>query len=206
MSEHYYTRRPTAGHDRKTFHAVLRGRSCAFVTDAGVFSRAGVDFGTRLLIEHVALPQDARVLDMGCGWGPIGIALAGLVPQGRVTMADVNERALALARENARLNGAGNVEIVQSDLFAGLAGRTFTHIVTNPPIRAGKETVYRLFEQAAAHLEDGGELWLVIQKKQGAPSARRKLETLFASVREAAKAKGYHIFCAVRAGGAGSQA
>lgn len=200
MSEHYYSRRPTAGHDRKTVRAVLRGMPFVFVTDAGVFSRDGVDFGTRLLIEHVALPEDARLLDMGCGWGAIGIALSRLVPKGSVTMADVNERAVSLARENARLNGAEGIEIVQSDLFAGLAGRTFTHIVTNPPIRAGKETVYRLFEQAADHLEEGGELWLVIRKQQGAPSARKKLESLFSVVREAAKAKGYSVFCAVRRG------
>jgi 16S rRNA (guanine1207-N2)-methyltransferase len=200
VTDHYYTRRPTAGHDRKTVRAVLRGMPFAFVTDAGVFSKGGVDFGTRLLIETVELPEDARVLDMGCGWGAIGIALSRLVPKGAVTMADVNERALELARENARLNGAAGVEIVASDLFDGLAGRTFTHIVTNPPIRAGKETVYRLFAQAAAHLEPGGELWLVIRRQQGAPSARRQLESLFAEVREAAKDKGYFVFCAVRHG------
>jgi 16S rRNA (guanine1207-N2)-methyltransferase len=200
VSEHYYTRRPTAEHGRKTVEAVLRGRSYTFVTDAGVFSRDGVDFGSRLLIEHVALPEHARVLDMGCGWGPIGISLSRLVPRGSVTMADVNERAVELARENARRNGAGSIEIVQSDLFDALAGRSFTHIVTNPPIRAGKEIVHRLFEQAADHLEDGGKLWIVIQKKQGAPSAKRKLETIYADVREVTRAKGYSVICASKNG------
>lgn len=198
MSDHYYSRRPQSGHDRKTVETVLRGRRLRFVTDAGVFSREGVDFGTRLLIEHVDLPEDARLLDMGCGWGPIGISLSALVPRGSVTMADVNERALALARENAGRNGAEGVEIVESDLFSGLEGRLFTHIVTNPPIRAGKEVVHRLFEEAADHLESGGELWIVIQKKQGAPSARRKLESLYAEVHEVAKAKGYSIFRSIK--------
>lgn len=198
MSDHYFSRRPEAAHDRKMVETELRGRSFRFVTDAGVFSREGVDFGSRLLIEHVQLPDDARVLDMGCGWGPIGIALSFAVPRGKVTLADVNERALALARENAGLNGAAGIEIVESDLFVGLAGRTFTHIVTNPPIRAGKQTVHALFEQAAAHLQTGGELWVVIQKKQGAPSARRKLASLFTEVREAARARGYHVYQAIR--------
>lgn len=198
MSDHYFSRRPEVAHDRKVVETILRGRAFRFVTDAGVFSREGVDFGSRLLIEHARLPEDARVLDMGCGWGPIGIALSFLVPRGKVTLADVNERALALARENARLNGAGGLDIVASDLFAGLAGLRFTHIMTNPPIRAGKQTVHLLFEQAAEHLTVGGELWVVIQKKQGAPSAKRKLETLFTEVREAARAKGYHVYQAIR--------
>lgn len=198
MSDHYYSRRPEAAHDRKVVETTLRGKPFRFVTDAGVFSREGVDFGSRLLIEHVQLPDDARVLDMGCGWGPIGIALSFAVPRGKVTLADVNARALALARENARLNGAGGIDVVESDLFAGLAGQTFTHIVTNPPIRAGKQTVHGLFEQAVAHLPAGGELWVVIQKKQGAPSAKRKLESLFTEVREAARAKGYHVYQAIR--------
>lgn len=198
MSDHYYTSRPGAAHDRRTVETVLRGRPFRFITDAGVFSKEGVDFGTRLLIESVELPEDAAVLDMGCGWGPIGISLSFLVPRGKVTMADVNERAIGLARENARLNGATGVEIVSSDLFAGLEGRTFSHIITNPPIRAGKETVYRLFEEAAEYLTEGGELWVVIQKKQGSPSARRKLETLFGGVLEPAREKGFSVFRAIR--------
>lgn len=193
MPDHYFSSQPNAEHDRKLIQATLRGRQLKFITDAGVFSKAGIDFGSRLLIESLALPSDAKVLDMGCGYGPIGISAALLVPDGHVVMADVNERALALARENAGLSGVKNVELIQSDLFHGLTGRSFTHILSNPPIRAGKKVVHGLFEQAVMHLLQGGELWIVIQKKQGAPSAIRKLEELFAEVQVVNKDKGYHI-------------
>lgn len=194
MSEHYFTSRPTVEHDRRIVESELRGRRFRFVTDAGVFAKAGVDFGSRLLIEALELPVDAQVLDMGCGYGPVGLSAAMLASGGRVTMADVNERALELAAENAKLNGIRNIETVRSDLFAELAGRMFTHIVSNPPIRAGKQIVHRLFEEAHQHLTAGGELWIVIQKKQGAPSAWAKLEQLFGDVREMDKSKGYKIF------------
>ncbi|MBU5443747.1 class I SAM-dependent methyltransferase [Paenibacillus sp. MSJ-34] len=199
MSEHYYSNRPAVGHDRNTIEATLRGHRLKFVTDAGVFSKGGVDYGSKVLIEHMDIKPDANILDVGCGYGPIGLTAAKLAPDGQVTMIDVNERAVRLAQENAALNGVSNAEALQSDLFAGVAGRRFNTILTNPPIRAGKETVHRIFTESFAHLQDGGSLWVVIQKKQGAPSAKAKLESVFGRVEEVGKDKGYRIFKAVKA-------
>lgn len=199
MSEHYYSKQPTVKHDRKELEVVLRKRTWRFITDAGVFSKNDIDYGSRLFIETMELPLDATVLDMGCGYGPIGLSAAVLASQGHVVLADVNERALELAGENAKRNGLENVEIVRSDLFTALEGRTFSHILTNPPIRAGKQVVHQLFDDAFHHLAKGGELWIVIQKKQGAPSAVAKLEQLFAKVQLMEQSKGYRIIKAVKA-------
>lgn len=198
MSDHYYTRAPGGAHDRRLHESELRGERYRFVTDSGVFSKAGVDFGSRLLIETMSFTANARVLDVGCGYGPIGLSAARLVPEGRVTMIDINERAVELAQENARLNGISNVRIVQSDLFEAVQGEAFDVILTNPPIRTGKDTVHRIYEEGAALLAAGGSMWVVIQKKQGAPSTLAKLEKLFDTVKEVTKDKGYRIFKATQ--------
>jgi 16S rRNA (guanine1207-N2)-methyltransferase len=117
-----------------------------------------------------------------------------MAPQGRVTMVDINERAVELAKENAALNGIRNVTIMQSDLFESVEEKEFDAILTNPPIRAGKAVVHRIFEEGHAYLKKGGSLWVVIQKKQGAPSALEKLEQVYEEVEEVTKDKGYRIF------------
>lgn len=198
MSEHYYTQQPTAEHKRASYETEIRGVRYVFETDAGVFSKSGLDFGSRLLIDTMRLPEDAKVLDVGCGYGPIDIAAAKLYPSTRVTMIDINERAVQLARDNVKRNNVTNAEVIVSDLYEQVAGRTFDVILTNPPIRAGKAVVHAVFAGAAELLKEGGSLWVVIQKKQGAASALTKLEQLFAKVEEADKKKGYRIFHAVK--------
>lgn len=198
MSDHYYTSQPAAAHDRKTWDAMLRGQAFRFVSDAGVFAKGGVDFGSRTLIEAMDIPEDAEVLDVGCGYGPIGLAAAKLASRGHVMMIDVNSRAVALAKENAAANDVNNVTIMESDLFAAVGDRRFDVVLTNPPIRAGKATVHAIFEGAYERLRTGGSLWVVIQKKQGAPSAKEKLESLFFRVQEVTKDKGYRIYKAVK--------
>lgn len=198
MANHYYDQSPETKHDRNTISFTLRGFGLRFVTDAGVFSKSGVDYGSRVLIDAMELGKADQVLDVGCGYGPIGLTAAKLAPEGHVTMIDVNERAVQLAQENARLNGIGNVTVLQSDLFVAVQGRAYRTILTNPPIRAGKSVVHRIFEEGYELLEPGGSLWVVIQKKQGAPSAKEKLESLYAEVEEVTKDKGYRIFRAVK--------
>ncbi|OOC63618.1 class I SAM-dependent methyltransferase [Paenibacillus ihbetae] len=198
-NQHYYSNQPETAHDRKELKAELRGHSLRFISDAGVFSKGGIDYGSRVLIDAMEFAPDASVLDVGCGYGPIGLTAARLVPQGHVTMIDINSRAVELARENARHNGIANVTILESDLFEAVKDQTFDVVLTNPPIRAGKETVHTIFAEAWNHLREGGQLWVVIQKKQGAPSAKAKLETLFGQVEEVTKDKGYRIFKATKA-------
>lgn len=194
MTNHYYTNKPDTPHDIRHFDFTLRGRSLSFATDSGVFSRDRVDFGSVLLIETMQLPRNARILDVGCGYGPIGLAAARLADQGHVTMIDVNERAVSLARENAIRNQIRNVEILVSDVYEVVKDRQFDVILTNPPIRAGKEVVHRIFTEGYDLLAEGGEMWVVIQKKQGAPSALKKLQEVYREVEEVERSKGYFIF------------
>ncbi|MWV47463.1 methyltransferase [Paenibacillus sp. HJL G12] len=198
MSQHYYSNQPEASHDRRQLEEHLRGQTFRFISDAGVFSKKGVDYGSKVLIEAMEIPDNADVLDVGCGYGPIGFTAARLSGDGHVTMLDVNSRAVELAKENAKLNGILNVTILESDVLAAVKGKSFDVVLTNPPIRAGKDTVHAIFEQAYEHLRDGGTLWVVIQKKQGAPSAKAKLESLFGRVDEVTKDKGYRIFKATK--------
>ncbi|KWX78716.1 16S rRNA methyltransferase [Paenibacillus riograndensis] len=193
MSQHYYSQQPDVRHDRRTIETVLRGKSLRFTSDAGVFSKGDIDYGSRVLIEAMEIPDGSAVLDVGCGYGPIGISAAYLAPKGHVTLIDINSRAVELARENARNNGAHNVTVMESDVLSAVKGQKFDVIVTNPPIRAGKAVVHQIFEEAYDHLNEGGTLWVVIQKKQGAPSAAAKLESLFGDVEEVGKYKGYRI-------------
>lgn len=198
VTDHYYTNRPQAPHDERFFTFSLRGHNLRFITDAGVFSRERIDFGSVLLIETMQIEETDRVLDVGCGYGPIGLAAAKLAARGWVTMIDINERAVSLARRNAAQNDIENVEILVSDLYQAVQDRTFDVILTNPPIRAGKEIVHRIFSEGYPLLRSGGALWVVIQKKQGAPSARKKLEELYREVEEVERKKGYSIFRAVK--------
>ncbi|MDU0206180.1 class I SAM-dependent methyltransferase [Paenibacillus sp. MAH-36] len=198
MSEHYYTQRPTVKHDVNVAQEELRGRKYTFLTDAGVFSKKGVDFGSKHLIETMQLKEDAKVLDVGCGYGPIGLSAAVMCPKGHVTMVDINERAIELSTENARRNGITNVSILQSDLLEQVKEQRFDVVLTNPPIRAGKEVVHRIFTDAYDCLVDGGSIWVVIQKKQGAPSAMKKLESVYSEVVEVSKDKGYKILKATK--------
>lgn len=198
MPDHYYTNRPTAAHDRKVWDAVLKGQKLRFISDAGVFSKDNVDYGSRTLIDAMEFSIDAKVLDMGCGYGPIGLAAARVASKGHVTMIDVNSRAVELARENALANGIHNVTVLESDLFKAVEEKGFDVVLSNPPIRAGKEVVHAIFEGAYERLSSGGSLWIVIQKKQGAPSAKQKLESLFAEVEEVTKDKGYRIYKATK--------
>lgn len=193
MSEHYFSRDPQVESKPVYWNFRLRGHNFKFKTDRGVFSKNEVDFGSRLLIETFRLPDvEGNILDVGCGYGPIGLAIAKSTDR-VVHMIDVNERALALAKENASLNEIENVNIFESDRLCGVKEKDLAAIVTNPPIRAGKKIVHEIFEQSYEHLRDEGELWVVIQKKQGAPSAISKLSEIFAEVETVEKKKGYFI-------------
>ncbi|SDN77446.1 class I SAM-dependent methyltransferase [Bacillus sp. OK048] len=199
MSEHYYSRSQKVESDPKDWDFILRNQLFRFKTDNGVFSKREVDFGSRLLIEAFVLPDaDGPVLDVGCGYGPIGLSIAKNYPERIVHMIDVNERALELAKANAEQNSINNVHIYESDTLKNVHELNFAAILSNPPIRAGKKTVHAILEQSHEHLETLGELWVVIQKKQGAPSAIEKLKELFSTVETIDKSKGYFIIKAVK--------
>ncbi len=195
MPDYYYTQEPASAHKERSITVRALGLTLSFETDAGVFSKNELDPGSRLLIESLGA-LSGRVLDLGCGWGPVGTFLSLVNPQAQLVMSDVNERALDLARRNLKNNGA-TAEVIASDGFAALEG-TFDHIATNPPIRAGKALIYGLFDTAHERLREGGALTIVIRKQQGAPSALRHLEETFGNAEVIAKGGGYWIIRSVR--------
>ncbi|MBB6447521.1 class I SAM-dependent methyltransferase [Bacillus benzoevorans] len=199
MSDHYYSRTQNVESDPKNWDFTLKGTRFRFKTDNGVFSKKEVDFGSRLLIETFTMPEtQGDVLDVGCGYGPIGLAVAKHWPERMVHMVDVNLRAIGLAKDNSELNGISNVKIYESDRLSAVSNLRFAAILTNPPIRAGKKTVHEIYEESFECLLPGGELWVVIQKKQGAPSTIDKLFELFGNVETVVKKKGYYIIKAIR--------
>ena len=198
MNDHYYSREPESASRPAACDFEYRGKRLRFETDAGVFSRGEVDEGSRLLLKN--MPADLRgdVLDLGCGWGALGVSLGKAFPETRITMTDVNLRALELSRRNAEANGV-RARCLESDGLAALQGCAFDMIVTNPPIRAGKAVIYRLFSEAAEALKPEGALYLVIRKQQGAESCLKYLKTLFASAERIDRDGGFWI---LRAAGA----
>ncbi len=201
MSDHYFTNNPNTVSETAAWTYTLRGREFKFVTDAGVFSKKTVDFGSRLLIETLdfseMIPGD--ILDVGCGYGPMGLALAKEDSERKVEMVDINERALGLAKQNASNNRLSNVLIHTSDIYESVEGKEFAAIVSNPPIRAGKNVVHGVLTGAFDLLKNGGTLTIVIQKKQGAPSAKAKMEETFGNAQVIVKDKGYWIIQSFKA-------
>lgn len=195
MSEHYYTENPHTKSKPMTWETQLNGQTFQFTSDAGVFSKERIDFGSRLMIEATDLVgyPEGDLLDVGCGYGPVGIALAKKSDNRTVEMVDVNSRAIELAKQNAKVNGANNVHIHSSDLYESVDNRDFAGVFSNPPIRAGKQVVHQILEEAFHYLKSDGYLTIVIQKKQGAPSARKKMEEVFGNVERIALDKGYWV-------------
>jgi len=191
MNDHYYTSAPSSESRPVEAKFTYRGHSLTMKTDAGVFSRGELDAGTRILLE--ALPEHitGRVLDLGCGWGPVGVSVHLENPNTEIFFSDINERALGLTQENAlRYSVPGT--FIQSDGFSEIEG-IFDCIITNPPIRTGKQTIYRMFADAKNHLSEQGELYIVIRKQQGAESAKKYLQELFSDVSVIDKSGGYWV-------------
>lgn len=192
--EMYFTANPNSEHHFQNFDFELLGNNLHFTTDSGVFSKSTVDFGTRTMLDALdkTTLTDGKVLDLGTGYGPVGIAIAKKY-QRQVDMVDVNERALALARQNAVNNGVDQlVSVFQSDIYQQVTDK-YALILTNPPIRAGKEVVTAMLQEAVQHLVPGGKLIAVLQKKHGAPSAQKNMAAVFGNAEVIAKNKGYYI-------------
>ncbi len=192
---HYFDENPDTGHQTRELEVRIHGIDFKFITDRGVFSRSRLDYGSELLVETVIADQQkmsGRLIDLGCGYGPVGIIFKRAFPALEVTLCDINQRALTLARQNARANQVAYLSILQSDGLAAIEGPV-DYILTNPPIRAGKAVVHRFFSESHDKLAPGGLLYVVIQKKQGAPSALAKLKELFAEVDVIEHSAGYWI-------------
>ena len=169
----------------------IRGKKFTFSSDNGVFSKNGVDFGSRLLLDFIPLEEvGGKILDLGCGYGVIGIALNKLTGA-NVDMVDVNLRALHLTEINVSANKCQNINVFESNVYENVNTK-YTSIVTNPPIRAGKKVVYDMLFNAKDYLTDDGNLYFVIRKQQGAKSMISDLEKEY-DLEILEKKKGYYI-------------
>jgi len=196
--QHYFTNEPQSKSEPRMVDVQARGQSLKLAVDAGVFSKQGLDFGSRLLVETVDLQGVNAALDLGCGYGPVTALLARVYPQVMWLAVDINTRAAMLAKKNLACLG-NRVEVLVSDGIANLPkGFSPDAVLLNPPIRAGKDIVHRLFIESFHTIKVGGSLWVVIQKKQGAPSAKTKLESLFGNVEVCSQEAGYYVFCCKR--------
>lgn len=201
MAHQYFEDNEALEHELQDVQLNLATANLTLTTDSGVFSRQRVDYGTLVLLKAV-LPiikarasQAISILDVGCGYGPIGLSLAKLFPDATVTMVDVNERALDLARDNTVKNQvADQVTILKSNAYSALAEtQKFDFIITNPPIRAGKKVVDDILLTSQKFLTEEGSFFAVLQKKQGAPSAKKNLATVYPNVEVIKRDKGYYI-------------
>lgn len=192
----YYEDNQDLSHDFQTLTVELLGQSMRFKTDRGVFSKNGIDYGSRVLLENYQPESAKSLLDVGCGYGTLGLTLAKKFDLD-VTMVDVNSRALDLCRQNAIDNAVSNSKIELSNIYESVSEK-YDAIISNPPIRAGKEVVHEILAGAFGHLNDGGHLTIVIQKKQGAPSAQKKMEEVFGNCQLVARDKGYFILRSYR--------
>jgi len=200
-AEHYFTEEPHARSVRSERRFLYRGELLTFAVDAGTFSARGLDPGTALLIENLVVGPQDRVLDLGCGWGPVGIAAAKSAKDGHVILTDVNRRAVRLARATLERNRVRNAEARTGSLFEPVVGETFDVIATNPPFRAGRPLVLRLLAQAVDHLVPGGRLVLVGKGSQGIRFYQAWLEAHWPGpVSVLGRGSGYRVLEATRRG------
>ncbi|MCV3742699.1 class I SAM-dependent methyltransferase [Lentilactobacillus hilgardii] len=197
-NQFYYSKHPDVKSEPITWEYALLGNNFVFTSDNGVFSKHRVDYGSRVLLENVDVENipDGNILDMGTGYGPIGLAIAKIQPDRVVDMVDVNEIALALAEKNAQANGISNVRIFASNSYSNIKDN-YAAIVTNPPVRAGKKVVDDMITGAVSHLKPNATLTVVLQKKQGAPSAKKLMTRVFGNCEIVKRDKGYYILRSV---------
>ena len=194
--KHYYTNNENLESSPEEFIYHYRGKELTFISDNGVFSKKMIDYGSRVLLDTIKIDDSKKsLLDVGCGYGTFGVSLKSAYPFLKVEMVDVNERAINLSKKNLQKNNL-DAEVYSSNVYDNILGK-YDLIVTNPPIRAGKEIVTKILVEAKEHLNYNGEIWVVIQKKQGAPSAKKNLETVFGNATIEKKDKGYYILKAV---------
>lgn len=191
---HYFTNDEALKSEVKETKIHIINRAYVFYTDHGVFARNGLDFGTHLLLDTVLKEKiSGDVLDLGCGYGPIGVVIKKEREDTQVDMIDVNLRSMALSCKNAEANGV-DVHVFESDGYEKI-DRTYDYIISNPPIRVGKKKLYELLFGAKDHLKPGGALWIVIHKDQGAKSTCDALKKEY-EVEIKNKDKGFFIICA----------
>lgn len=196
---HYFSEKPEIKSEKKIIKYTIQNKKFEFITDNGVFSKSKVDFGTDLMLNEFLKKnrnlksEGIKILDIGCGYGVVSIILKSFYPEASVTLSDVNERALELSEENLKKYNINGYEIIKSNVFEKIEGK-FDMILSNPPIRAGKDTIFKIYTEAYEHLNKDGEFYCVIQTKHGAKSTQKKLVEIFGNCDTVTIDGGYRIF------------
>ena len=195
-AEHYYSSHPTSEKKPGLIRTSLRGKTFEFTTAASVFSKKRVDTGTRLLIETMILPEQGRILDVGCGYGAVGIVAASLNPASKVTMTDVNMRAVRLTQENIAKNKVANAEVRSGYIYEPVEGIRFDCILSNPPVSAGMDTVKAIVTEAKKVMTTKATLQMVVRSKIAGKSLPVAFEATFGNCTILARESGYRVLMA----------
>ena len=196
---HYFSEKPEIKSEKKRIKYTIQNKKFEFITDNGVFSKSKVDFGTDLMLNEFLKKnrglevEKIKILDIGCGYGVVSVILKSFYPEISITLSDVNERALELSEENLKKYGINDYHIIKSDAFEKITER-FDVILSNPPIRAGKDIIFKIYSEAYEHLNENGKFYCVIQTKHGAKSTQKKLIEIFGNCDTVTIDGGYRIF------------
>lgn len=203
MTEHYYSKNPSSEMKIKKIKAILRGNELEFYTASGTFSLSSVDKGSEILINYCDIDETGkekynknigkRILDLGCGYGPVGIAIAKAFPECEVVMTDINERAVKMTKKNSRLNGIENTKIVSGNMYESVDGE-FDIILLNPPQSAGRKLCFEMIEKSADFLNKEGSLQIIARKNKGGEVLGKKMEEIFGNLDVLAKKSGYWLY------------
>ena len=194
--EHYFAAQPKSEVRLGLIQTHLRGIRFAFLTSSSVFSKRQIDKGTRLLIENMILPEKGCILDLGCGYGAIGIAAATFNPNSHVIMTDINKRAVNLAKENLERNKVTNAEVKHGYLYEPVEEKTFNCILSNPPVSAGMETVKAIITQAPKVMAEKATFQMVVRSKIGAKTLPAIFNATFGNCKVLARESGYRVLIA----------
>ena len=194
---HYYSENQTSPLRIEKIKSILRDKEFEFYTGSGVFSRKKVDKGTELLVNNCVVEDNWKVLDLGCGYGVIGVVIGKIFSSTSVLMVDFNRRALKLAKMNIELNNLKNADVNQSNLYSNV-NEKFNTIIVNPPITAGRKTCFDIIEGAKEHLEKEGILQVVAKHRKGGKVLGEKMLEVFKNMDVIARGAGYRIYTSIK--------
>ena len=197
MTTQYFAKNPKGPLKKGKIKAFLRGKKLEFETGSGTFSKTKVDLGSALLINEFEVIPGQKILDLGCGYGPIGISIKKTCSQCDVVMTDVNKRAVALAKTNAKLNDV-SVDVKSGEMYESVKGEMFDAILLNPPQKAGRKVCNAMIEQGKEHLKTNGSFWLVGRHKIGGKMFEKKMEEVYGNVETVERQSGFRVYKSVK--------